>query len=563
MPSSTRRVVTGAALALPLALSPAALAIAPVSAAPTRSVTAAPAGDPVPTPTTKRTPLRWSQYVAQKPTWSAKLCTPDIAAGLKDIPKKQRPVIECARIRTPLDWGDLSKGSMVLQLTRTVRPKAVRRAVRAPRARGLFVNPGGPGGPAGLLVAPVALTKPMLRTTHDIVAVDPRGTGGSTPLPCRPYMDPIPDLRVTTRAARAKVQAAYRTFAQTCVAEHRSVLRHITTANTVHDHDLARRVLGYPQADWFGISGGSWMGAYYARLHPRTVGRVVVDANTDFSSDWRTSFHDFPMGFQRRYDRQFLPWAARHHREYKLGTTAAAVRASVERVRAAAGAGKVPGLTPNTLDLVVFQLLYADETLPALATQIGKTATALRTGRRPTAFRMPEGMNPVPGGSVAAPAVPKMALVTVRQSIICNDGPFTRTPASFEKEILDLGRRFPNFGYISGMIVAPCAYWKVPVDKKVQIAGVPMPRMLMLQNQLDPATPIEGAKRAHAAVRNTRMITVKGAGAHGAFLAAPPTSCVAKHTMAYLQQGVFPTRDLECTGTPLPGDTKVYEYTTG
>ncbi|MDQ3627490.1 MAG: hypothetical protein M3419_01470 [Actinomycetota bacterium] len=49
----------------------------------------------------------------------------------------------------------------------------------------LFVNPGGPGGASrDFVLAAAALLGPQVRARFDIVGIDPRGIGGSTPVRC-------------------------------------------------------------------------------------------------------------------------------------------------------------------------------------------------------------------------------------------------------------------------------------------------------------------------------------------------------------------------------------------
>ena len=558
------RAATGLLIAVPTALAPLVAASAQPGPAPSpdspassaMAAATAPATAPAAAARDPRTPrpMRWAEYNAQKPKWSAKNCDADTRMVAKATSTKKLPVTaECARIKTPLDWSDLTKGSITLNITRVNRP-----AVKAkrPAARGLFVNPGGPGGAAGVMVPALAATKPALRATHDIVGVDPRGTGLSTPLPCDPLMPVAADYRNPSAKVRAAMQASYKSWVTTCVAKQGKILPYITTTNTVHDQDLVRRIIGYPKLDWMGVSGGSWMGAWYAQLHPKQAGRIVLDSNTQFTTDWRTSFADMPMGVQRRYDQQFLPWLARQHKTYGLGSTTKATRASVERLRAQVGKGRVTGMTPFAFDLSIFQALYQDEAFPVLAQAMSTTTKSLAKTKGKVTMRLP-------GDDVQlTPAL--LATTTVRTAILCNDGPYLRTPASFEKEFGQQRAKYsllgPNFGFLLG----PCAYWPYKPKPAPSIDGSGgVPTMLMVQNELDPATPIEGARKAHAANRATRLVVAKGQGAHGAFFSGVPNPCVDKATLTFRQQGTLPAKDLTCAGLPLPGEKKVYDYTTG
>ena len=94
--------------------------------------------------------------------------------------------------------------------------------------------------------------------------------------------------------------------------------------------------------------------------------------------------------------------------------------------------------------------------------------------------------------------------------------------------------------------------------------------MLMVQSTNDPATPLEGAQRAHQAFAGSRMLTVTGEGDHGIY-ASTGNTCVDDIVESYIVDGVVPAADLSCPGVPLPnpaaaavattsGLTKVLEY---
>src|SRR5918911_1434724 len=87
---------------------------------------------------------------------------------------------QCATVSVPLDYGDPGKGRTELPVTR--------HAATDPEHRlgTLFVNFGGPGDPtaetlrSGLLEAFFG----VLNQRYDIVAFDPRGTGGPDAINC-------------------------------------------------------------------------------------------------------------------------------------------------------------------------------------------------------------------------------------------------------------------------------------------------------------------------------------------------------------------------------------------
>ncbi len=586
MTAVSRRLAAGLAFAVPLTLAPVG-ALAARAAEPASAV-AAPTSVAATVSGLKPGDWRWRDYIAQKPVWRTSTCSKaTLVTATELLGKSSGLKVECAVVRMPLDWTDLSKGSIALGMTRLTKvaktPKPATGTAGSQQTgskqtgsnqtgsnqtgsaetdstqattkrRLLLLNPGGPGGPAGPMVPLLATTKPKLPATHQIVGVDPRGVGLSQALPCPPMGYSLPDFDAFNAKHQATVQRELRTFVRACVRAQGKYLPHITTANTVHDMDFARRLMGYPTSDWYGLSGGTWMGAWLAQLHPKTVGRVVLDANTQFTADWRTSFADFPMGFQRRWDAQFLPWAARANKTYQLGSTTKAVRATYAKIRAASAKGKVKGMAPAMLDTLSMMMVYADETfgpwaqmLSSLNAQLAKTGTAT---------------SPIPAEALAELTNADPATATVRTAILCNDTPYPRTPASYIKESQVNAKRAPLTAYPFLTIMGGCAYWPYQPKPAPTIDGHGgVPTMLMVQTELDPATPLEGARRAHAANKATRLLFVDNQGSHGGYLST--NTCVDTKVGDFLTKGTLPDQDITCPGTPLPGEKKVYEVTAG
>jgi pimeloyl-ACP methyl ester carboxylesterase len=76
-----------------------------------------------------------------------------------------------------------------------------------------------------------------------------------------------------------------------------------------------------------------------------------------------------------------------------------------------------------------------------------------------------------------------------------------------------------------------------------------VPPVLIVQSVHDPATPIEGARRAHEAFENSRMLTITDEGDHGIY--AGGNVCADTVVEKYLVDGIVP-EDSTCPGMPLP-----------
>lgn len=476
-----------------------------------------------------------SKFVKQKVTWNEENC-PSSLRSITLLSDKTT----CASIKAPKDYTDPGKGTIDLMVTRTKGDSETSRL--------LFTNPGGPGGPAARFSAAVAKVSP-LGGTHDVVGVDPRGTGDSTSVSCKPADTGVDDNRDLSPAQTKQVQSRVKKSVQDCVKKHGDLLPYITTDNTVRDHDLVRRILGKDKVDYYGVSGGTWLGARYATLFPKHVGRFVLDSNADFSGPWSKTFFNQPMAFQRRWDQQFLPWAARHDGTYGLGSDARAVNGVYEKVRRAAGEDKLGQFTPSVVDGLLRQQMYSDDGFVTAAKILGLLneaadgdRSALTTAERAAAAGSGDGPD-------------DYREHTTFMAITCNDTPWSKSPSAYAASAAGQGKKYPLAGY--NIVQNECGYWPYQAPQtKVDLSKAPP--MMMVQTELDPATSYENAVAAHKASPSTRMLVVDNQGDHGAVVGSK-NACVTTAAYDFLVKGKLISSDSVCPALPLPDDTKAYE----
>jgi pimeloyl-ACP methyl ester carboxylesterase len=141
----------------------------------------------------------------------------------------------------------------------------------SPKRDPLVLLPGGPGQAASALL-PFASRLVEVRRTRDIVLVDPRGAGRSSPLDCKALepdgtpedmleTDPLPKARECLKelAGRGIDPSQY------------------TTAAWVADLEAVRSALGYPTWNLWGGSYGTRVALEYARRFPERVRSMVLD----------------------------------------------------------------------------------------------------------------------------------------------------------------------------------------------------------------------------------------------------------------------------------------------
>ena len=141
----------------------------------------------------------------------------------------------------------------------------------SPKDDPLVIVAGGPGQAASTL-GPFAALLSAVRRTRDIVLIDQRGTGRSSPLTCKAFkpewrpdfdtdLDPLPK-------------------AKACLDELKSAgvdPAQYTTSAWVADLEAVRVALGYPRLNLWGGSYGTRVVLEYLRRHPERVRTVILD----------------------------------------------------------------------------------------------------------------------------------------------------------------------------------------------------------------------------------------------------------------------------------------------
>ncbi|HEX8869802.1 MAG TPA: alpha/beta hydrolase [Lentzea sp.] len=458
-----------------------------------------------------------TQFARQEITWQR--CTDD--------PGFER--LECGTFTTPMDWNNPANGKTVtIAVSRTVPLNGKAKTT-------VFTNPGGPGG-AGRTLPLIYLNRPKLSENAEVVGIDVRGTGASDNATCGGYQHRLAtDWRDRSRAGLDLLYGGMELQAKFCQAKSGELGRYLTTEQTVRDLDLLRQILGRQKVSWLGYSAGSWMGAYYATYFPKTLDKVVLDSNTEFTESWQEVFDNLPAGVERRFRVDYLPWVAKYDNVFHLGKTAEEVRQVYERTRTKLAEQPVTlpdgtVVTPVLLDALIFAGLYDKDSFEPTTLLLAQFAGA-------------------PSATLAkAPKQYPDHVMGTQMSILCNDTPFRGDRKTLEREG---NRSVKLYSLVGGyQITGPCAWWNRPDVHLKRPTGKDVSSVLMVQSVRDPATPFEGARRAHRKFANSRMLTVQDEGDHGIY--GFGNDCVSGVVESYLVDGVVPAGDLSCPGVPLP-----------
>jgi pimeloyl-ACP methyl ester carboxylesterase len=454
--------------------------------------------------------------------------------------------LQCATLTAPLDWSDPDEGPEVeIAVSRL-------KATTRPAAGVLFTNPGGPGA-AGveLPLLFVSDARRALLRSQDIYGMDVRGTGDSSNVSCGGMRSRLLDPRQRSTPNLDLLLDSAELTARACDVVGAELIDHVTTPQTVRDLDLLRAVVRAPTVNWLGYSAGTWLGAQYATAYPENVGHMVLDSNVDFTGTWQAALELQPKGFERRFTADFTPWVAKYQAVYGLGSTSGAVQASYERIRAGLRSD-VPIESAVTLDQLVAGSLYSKGLFPSAAAVLADLdgfLTAQRTSNVRAMSRARARVN------AALPFLRRNTLSFAGDApdatflaVTCNDTVWEGGRAGLVQASERLGALSPLLGWAA--IDQPCAFWRRPAVDLPVPTGAGVPRVLMVQSDHDPATPIEGARRAAERFTGARLLTVTGEGDHGLY--AGGNTCVNKAVERFIVAGKLPVAGATCAGRPLP-----------
>ncbi len=440
---------------------------------------------------------------------------------------------QCAEVIVPLDYSAPEGRTITVAISRLkATDPAKRRGV-------LMTNPGGPGGEGLILPLFLAEGGSASAAVYDMIGMDPRFVGRSTPINCAwPTLVGLhsagPDRRSFAQSvAFAKDRAAR------CQRTNEDVLPYASTRNTVRDLDIIRAALGEEKMSYFGGSYGTYLGAVYLQLFPEKADRFVLDSAVDPNV--------YGPGLLSRNNaamtaalKSWAAWAARHHKKYRLGATAGQVLTTVERIRKTADRRPLKVGTFTIDNHLLPLLLWASDDHEESYAELAAGARVLRDASRGIKVTLTPSMKQ----SLTEYFSPDVTgFVSVQMAILCADRAVSRDPQTYYRDIQAHRSTEPLYGPLIRNIT-PCAFWPAtPAEPTTQI-GNDAPA-LILNTTGDTQTPYPGAQVMHQALTGSRLVTLKNAYRHGVYLGG--SSCADAAVDRYLLDGVLPGSDLTCT----------------
>ncbi len=394
-----------------------------------------------------------------------------------------------------------------------------------PRVDPLFVLAGGPGQAASFL-GPFAAALTGVRKDRDIVLVDQRGTGRSSPLSCAAFkpddtpeaaleLDPVPKATACAKELADKgVDAAQ-----------------YTTGAWIADLDAVRTALGYAKINLWGGSYGTRAALEYLRRFPDRVRSVVLDGVAPPSM--KASLDIWPLrdlALSAVFD-ACARTPACHEAYPDLAATLSGIRDQLgpngrDFALTDPRTGK-PQTQRVTFDHVIGALqplTYSPELSALLPEIIGRAATGdfgpLYAGAMLVAAGLEEQMNNA-----------------LNYSVTCAEDTPRVTPAETDSALADVRSKA-----LALRALAVCGVWPrgaVPDDAWTPVrSDVPV---LILSGGLDPVTPPANGAEAAKTLPASRHIVARGYG-H----IVSPHACGPRLIAAFIDDPSFATLPASC-----------------
>ncbi|WP_156212991.1 alpha/beta fold hydrolase, partial [Lentzea aerocolonigenes] len=175
------------------------------------------------------------------------------------------PGTECGRLSVPVDWSRPSGGTVALRVFR----------LKAANSEGTILNfPSGPGQTGDLSFATLRDALPR----YDLIALDPRGVGESSPMTCAtaPAVK-IPYVPPTDSPAFDALAANQQDFWRSCTTGVPGLDSRLDAYTNARDADALRTALGLKKINIHGFSYGTLTAERYLARYGHHVNGSLLE----------------------------------------------------------------------------------------------------------------------------------------------------------------------------------------------------------------------------------------------------------------------------------------------
>ncbi|KAF0718577.1 Aste57867_1603 [Aphanomyces stellatus] len=473
----------------------------------------------------------------------------------KPCPGSTDPHLQCGVFTVPLNHLNPTKNNQTIDL-------AVRRYLtNSTSSKGTIVmNPGGPGASGTYLASAKSIV--LTGGNYDVFGFDPRGVGESRPIKCSKN-----GVTAATEAARLasltvpldtessptsidRYEAELKAQVRRCEVYDGDYLPYLSTAFVARDMDLIRKALGESVLNYYGISYGTFLGVTYANMFPDHVGRMALDSILD------------PVAYTGPTPEVMLASVAVLDTVFDAFVSACE-EAGPSLCALAEATGKPSGYVCDKV-----QALFdaTNETPLIVPTKDGDvsvlTGTDIRS-RTQSGLSFPQSFPQVAkylsdliNGTFVANGVkdaPTFCSADANRALnlkfplyIANDGDNTGDHMSWEDMLQASKDQSANFGIMyvkdgwGGMLFKPkpVERYAGPWDKSLKN------RILLLNNEVDPQTPLEWAQNTADIMGDNAVLVIREG--YGHTVTNLPSKCIQQITIDFFNNGTYPDPDTTC-----------------
>ncbi len=443
---------------------------------------------------------------------------------------------QCAKVEVPLDYAKPRDASIKLAVTRL--------PATGKRLGAMLVNPGGPGGSGVDFVinSGTSYFSKKLRAAYDVVGFDPRGVQRSAPVKCLDdaQMDAArqKSYNMATEAGLKQAEADSKAQTELCAKNSGPILAHVDTVSSARDMDILRAVVGDPKLNYMGFSYGTKLGATYAGLFPKRVGKFSLDGALDPSLD----IDQVAMGQAAGFENALRAWT-RNCLGTKDCPVTGDVDAAMQQIRdlndvytktpqQTSGGRVVTGTEfTNALAFAMYSTDLWEPLAGALKEAFAGDASGMLMLADHSADRDSDGHY---NSNTAAAFT----------AINCLDYRMTSGTAHMRADAAALEKASPTFGSLLAYSGLTCKDWPFPATGTTEpIAAPGAGPILVIGTTGDPATPYPWAQALAAQLDSGVLVTWKGEG-HTAYGRA--NACLTSAVDNYFVDGVVPAAGTTC-----------------
>ncbi|KAI1144375.1 alpha/beta-hydrolase [Hypoxylon sp. FL0543] len=431
--------------------------------------------------------------------------------------------LTCATYTVPLDWSNPENETIELGIVR------LEARDKSKRIGNLFVNPGGPGGQATSTVNSLAgagVLDPEILDRFDIIGLDPRGVGISTPVQCDPAAY---NKRVAyfpkTQDQYDELVAYNKALGESCRAKTGRLIDFVDTISAVKDHEAVRKALGGEKINLLGLSYGTQLFSQYAELYPDNIRSIVLDGNLQHSQSESSNLLTESTTYERTL-KEFFSWCANATKE-ECPLSGQDVQAKYLSVLAKATASPIPApgcddktcrsdLTEEDLRFSLQGALISTSAWPSLAQSLLEADAG-------NATLISQGQPLVTGDAY------EDSSLLAGTAIACQDWDHASTSLADVQEKATLGANFSPLtrgACQSYKIQTSCIGWPAPLSnppRPIKYTG--KTTILQAQSTIDPSTSYAWALGLHAELGDDKsVLLVRNGSGHTSYLRGGETT---------------------------------------